>query len=84
MDETLRLQHGDNVAKIYENLKLDLLEFDNKYQNLKNKYGQEQRASQFYRYSIEPVNLFIDDDTPDDLRMDIIGIFDKHFKNKIS
>lgn len=82
MDETLKAQHGETVAKIYEDLKTDLSLLNEKYQNLKNKYGIEQRAGEFYRFTIEPTNLKFDDDIPIDLKQEVTAIFDKHLKPK--
>lgn len=80
MDETLKMQYGEKVAKVYEALKNDLIELDEKHTGLKDKYGVEQKASHFYHYTFQPVDLAFDEDTPNEVRQEVISVFDKHLK----
>ena len=82
MDETLKFIHGEAVAKVYEALKNDLQELDKKYTELKDINGKEIKASSFYSYTIEPTNLMFNDPIPNDLKQDVIALFDKHLKPK--
>ncbi len=82
MDETLKMMHGETVAKIYEALKGDLFKLNEKYPDLKDKYGKEQKTGHFYNFTIEPTNLMFEDDIPNDLKQDVIALFDKHLKPK--
>ncbi len=82
MDETLKFIHGETVAKIYEALKNDLLDLDKKYTEFKDIHGKELRASSFYSYTIEPTNLMFKKQISNDLKQDLIALFDKHLKPK--
>ena len=77
MDNTVKFTHGEEVAKVYENLQNELSELNNKY-DLKDASDYPKNATNYFYYTIEPTNLFFDDGIPSDLK----SIFDKHLKKK--
>ncbi|MFC4232282.1 hypothetical protein ACFOW1_10295 [Parasediminibacterium paludis] len=80
MDETLKLQHGESVAKVYELISNDLADIDDKYTDLKDQWGNHQKASHFYLYTFEPVKLSWNDNPPQELKNDVMAVFDKYLK----
>lgn len=81
MDNTLKFIHGEEVAKVYENLQTELNELNSKYE-LTDALGNPRNATSYFHYSIEPTTLFFHDDIPSDLKEDAKSIFDKHLNHK--
>lgn len=78
MGETFEFFHGKDTAAIYDSIAAELKEVDEKYKDLKDKFGNPIKASSLYIYSFEPTKLNWRDGMTNEIKEDVIAVFDKY------
>lgn len=78
MGETFEFFHGKDTAAIYDSIAAELKELDEKYKDLKDKFGNPIKASSLYTYTFEPTTLKWSVDMTEEIKNDVIAVLDKY------